>query len=77
MATSVRMTIRCPRCGHKSELTVPTVQCVLVHDCAGCGAELRRARVSCSVFCFHADDPISPTDVASTQVRSPGAAGAA
>ncbi|MEO0993058.1 MAG: GDCCVxC domain-containing (seleno)protein [Pseudomonadota bacterium] len=51
------MTIRCPRCGHTAKVAAPTDQCVLVHDCANCGAQLRREPGACCVFCSHTDDP--------------------
>lgn len=52
----MRLTMRCPRCGHVSDVEVPRTQCVLVHDCPGCGAELRRKPGSCCVYCSHPDD---------------------
>ncbi len=55
MSEPLMMTIRCPRCGHTERLAVPTDQCVLVHECTACGAELRRRPGSCCVFCAHED----------------------
>ncbi|MEO0623758.1 MAG: GDCCVxC domain-containing (seleno)protein [Pseudomonadota bacterium] len=58
MSEPMMMTIRCPRCDHTDHVAVPDDQCVLVHDCAGCGAELRRHPGACCVFCSHPDDPV-------------------
>ncbi|MEO1533836.1 MAG: GDCCVxC domain-containing (seleno)protein, partial [Pseudomonadota bacterium] len=47
------MTITCPVCGERQQVTVPKNQCVLAFDCQACGAELRREAGSCCVYCSH------------------------
>ncbi|MEL6197296.1 MAG: GDCCVxC domain-containing (seleno)protein [Pseudomonadota bacterium] len=55
-ASTFRSTIRCPACGHRHEVDVPTDRCVLMHNCPACGVELRRQPGSCCVYCAYPDD---------------------
>lgn len=70
MSEPIHMTIRCPRCGHTARVAASTDQCVLVHDCANCGAQLRRQPGACCVFCSHPDDQAPPPAVASTPAKA-------
>jgi hypothetical protein len=49
----LQSTITCPRCGHKSEETMPTNACVFFYDCPGCGNRLKPKPGHCCVFCSY------------------------
>ena len=44
-------TLTCPKCGHASQLQMPTDACLFFHRCDGCGALLRPLPGDCCVFC--------------------------
>lgn len=52
--------LTCPACGHMTEETMPEDACVVVHDCAGCGARLRPRPGDCCVFCSYGSVPCPP-----------------
>jgi hypothetical protein len=54
---SLTTTIRCPDCGHESREEVPEEACVIVHDCRGCGRQIRPKQGDCCVFCSYGADP--------------------
>ncbi|MEO1102669.1 MAG: GDCCVxC domain-containing (seleno)protein [Pseudomonadota bacterium] len=61
MPDSFQTTIKCPLCGHRERVDVPTDRCVLRHECNGCGATLTRQPGSCCVYCAHpAEQPAAP-----------------
>jgi hypothetical protein len=60
----LRSTLTCPRCGHAEILTMPEDSCVVVHDCAACGARLTPKPGDCCVFCSYGDIPCPPVQAA-------------
>lgn len=53
-------TLTCPKCGHAERCRMPEDRCVVMHDCAGCGASLRPLAGDCCVFCSYADVQCPP-----------------
>ncbi|MDJ0447927.1 GDCCVxC domain-containing (seleno)protein [Methylocystis sp. JR02] len=53
-------TLTCPRCGHAETLTMAENACVVVYDCAACGARLTPKEGDCCVFCSYGDVPCPP-----------------
>ena len=49
----LQSTITCPKCGHRSEETMPTNACLFFYDCAACGVRLQPAAGDCCVFCSY------------------------
>lgn len=49
--------IHCPACHFGRQETMPTDTCLVVYECAQCGAVLRPKTGDCCVFCSYADDP--------------------
>jgi hypothetical protein len=52
--------LRCPRCGHGKEETMPEASCVYFYRCEGCGTVLKPREGDCCVFCSYADVPCPP-----------------
>jgi hypothetical protein len=53
-APSLDATLTCPRCGNRSEETMPTDACLFFWSCPGCGALLKPKQGDCCVFCSYA-----------------------
>ena len=52
-AVILQSVIRCPKCGHRGEETMPTNACLFFYDCPGCGARLKPKSGDCCVFCSY------------------------
>jgi hypothetical protein len=52
--------LTCPHCADAEALTMPKDSCVIVHECAGCGARLTPKPGDCCVFCSYGDVPCPP-----------------
>ena len=52
--------LRCPACGHRDELAMPTDACVFFHECVGCHELLRPKAGDCCVFCSYGSVPCPP-----------------
>ncbi|WP_101065403.1 GDCCVxC domain-containing (seleno)protein [Roseovarius salinarum] len=57
---SLQSTLRCPKCGHRETLEMPTDCCRWFHACGGCGAILRPKPGDCCVFCSYGTHPCPP-----------------
>jgi hypothetical protein len=42
---------------------MPSDACVVIHDCAGCGARLTPETGDCCVFCSWGDTPCPPVQI--------------
>ncbi|MEI7036063.1 GDCCVxC domain-containing (seleno)protein [Fulvimonas yonginensis] len=60
MAPRLQSVLTCPRCGHRSEETMPTDACLFLYDCPGCGVLLKPRPGDCCVFCSFGDVPCPP-----------------
>jgi hypothetical protein len=49
----IESVLTCPNCGFAAMEMIPTNACVVVHDCAGCHAQLRPKHGHCCVFCSY------------------------
>lgn len=49
----VESVLTCPHCGFAAVKTMPTNACVVVAECAECGARLHPKRGDCCVFCSY------------------------
>src|SRR5262245_35168557 len=58
--TELQSTILCPQCGYAATGAMPTNACVLVYECARCGARLQPRQGDCCVFCSYGSVPCSP-----------------
>ena len=58
-----RSTVTCPDCGHARAETMPIDACVVVYDCADCGATLRPKSGDCCIFCSYGDVACPPVQV--------------
>jgi len=52
--------ITCPICGAVQRETMPADACVIVYNCAACGAVLRPKPGTCCVFCSYGSVPCPP-----------------
>jgi hypothetical protein len=52
--------ITCPKCGHRTEETMPTNACLFFYDCSRCGATLKPKSGDCCVFCSYGSVPCPP-----------------
>jgi DNA-directed RNA polymerase subunit RPC12/RpoP len=52
--------IKCPKCGHRAEETMPTNACLFFYECARCGATLKPKSGDCCVFCSYGFVPCPP-----------------
>ncbi|MBM3563154.1 MAG: hypothetical protein FJX48_08385 [Alphaproteobacteria bacterium] len=53
-------TLTCPHCSRAETLAMPQDACVIVHECASCGARLTPKAGDCCVFCSYGDVPCPP-----------------
>lgn len=56
----LRSIIICPKCGHRSEETMPTNACLFFYDCPACGVRLKPKPGDCCVFCSYGSLPCPP-----------------
>jgi len=59
-------TITCPKCGHKTEETMPTDACLFFYDCCACHARLKPKQGDCCVFCSYGSMPCPPIQTGAT-----------
>lgn len=52
-----KVTLTCPKCGHKQEGEIPTNTCIAFYSCEGCKEMIAPAGEDCCVFCSYADKP--------------------
>jgi hypothetical protein len=64
MATLLRSTVTCPKCGHAETETMPTDACQYFYDCKGCGAVLKALPGDCCVYCSYGSVPCPPMQTA-------------
>jgi hypothetical protein len=50
---TLQSTITCPKCGAKTEETMPTNACWFFYDCPACHARLKPKEGDCCVFCSY------------------------
>ena len=43
--------LRCPHCGHRESLVMPTDACLFFHECTACHSIIRPNAGDCCVFC--------------------------
>jgi hypothetical protein len=53
-------TITCPRCGKRTEQTMPTNACLYFFDCPACHTRLKPRAGDCCVFCSYGSVPCPP-----------------
>lgn len=58
--------ITCPKCGHKTEETMPTNACLFFYDCSACHARLKPKQGDCCVFCSYGSVPCPPIQIGAT-----------
>jgi hypothetical protein len=58
--------IKCPKCGHRAEETMPTNACLFFYECFGCGATLKPKSGDCCVFCSFGSVPCPPVQQGAT-----------
>jgi hypothetical protein len=56
----LKSVITCPKCGHRTEETMPTNACLFFYDCPACGAKLKPKTGDCCVFCSYGSMPCPP-----------------
>lgn len=59
-ALTLQAHLRCPRCGHVKEETMPEESCVYFYRCEGCGTVLKPRQGDCCVFCSYAEVSCPP-----------------
>jgi hypothetical protein len=52
--------ITCPQCGHRTEETMPTKECLFFFECPACHAHLKPKSGNCCVFCSYGSVPCPP-----------------
>ncbi len=60
MEIVLQCSLLCPRCGQRSEETMPEDHCLVVYDCPACGARLTPKPPDCCVFCSYGSVPCPP-----------------
>lgn len=53
MNVILQSVIKCPKCGHEKEETMPTNACQFFYDCEKCGEVLKPKEGDCCVFCSY------------------------
>ncbi|MFN9421951.1 GDCCVxC domain-containing (seleno)protein [Gemmatimonas sp.] len=69
--------LRCPSCGYRESLTMPTEACLFFHECSSCRTLLRPNAGDCCVFCSYGTVACPPIQEGSTDccgTRPPNAA---
>jgi MerC mercury resistance protein len=61
----LKSAITCPRCGHRTEETMPTSACLFFYDCPACNARLKPRTGDCCVFCSYGSVPCPPIQTGS------------
>ena len=51
----MKVTIKCPECGHDIKIEVPKNACVAVAKCEECGRELCTKEGECCVICSYSE----------------------
>ena len=62
-------TLTCPVCGHREAFVMPLDACLIVHDCAACGVQLRPKDGDCCVFCSYGNVPCPPVQARMWEAR--------
>ncbi|MEO7358688.1 MAG: GDCCVxC domain-containing (seleno)protein [Gemmatimonadaceae bacterium] len=62
--------LRCPVCGERETLLMPTDACQFFHECSRCHTVLRPLEGDCCVFCSYGSVPCPPIQ----EARASGAA---
>jgi hypothetical protein len=58
--TVLESELKCPECGRREVLPMPTDACVYYHQCAGCGVLIKPRAGDCCVFCSYGTVPCPP-----------------
>ncbi len=53
MKIILKSTIKCPKCGHKKEETMPTDACQFFYKCENCNTILKPLTGDCCVYCSY------------------------
>lgn len=56
----LQSTITCPRCGNRSDQTMPTNACLFFFECPVCRTRLKPKPGDCCVFCSYGSVPCPP-----------------
>jgi len=49
--------IKCPKCGHEREETMPTDACQFFYECVNCHTILKPQEGDCCVYCSYGTNP--------------------
>ncbi|HHK74899.1 MAG TPA: hypothetical protein ENJ57_07015 [Rhizobiales bacterium] len=62
--TELKTRITCPKCGEKSDETMPEDHFVIFYKCKSCGETLKPLKGDCCVFCSYGTVPCPTVQIA-------------